>query len=155
MTSENWKKVIEAIGFLTLIVSMILVAYEVRQNTKIVEAQTRDAMTDKQMSFYDSIIDNPDNADIWITGLWSYSDLEERTPSRSRFEWIVRKQFRMWENEWYQYQQGLFSELEFEPRIALWAEVMNFSEGHRATWEILRSVHTADFAEQIDAILEN
>jgi len=58
----------------------------------------------------------------------------------------------MWENEWYQYQKGLFEPGEFESRLILWEGVMR-STGYRAIWESVRLTYAPEFRQTIDELI--
>ena len=69
---------------------------------------------------------------------------------------MVQSNFRLWENEWYQYQIGLFEEDEFEPRIQNWASLFENLEGYVTIWEGSGQYYAVEFREVIDSlILEN
>ena len=62
-------------------------------------------------------------------------------------------QLRMWENEWYQYQNGLFDETEFEPRLNLWRNSMS-NPYNILVWEQARLNFSPDFRELLDNLIQ-
>ena len=107
---NEWVSLLANIG---VIGSLIFLGLELRQNTDMIQSQTRDAMTEKQMQFYRGLYENDDVADLWVLARNFPDDIEDGTSDfwKWRFYWLT--QLRMWENEWYQYQRGLFEEDEF------------------------------------------
>ena len=104
---NQWLSLVSNLGVL---VGIIFLAIEMDQNTAMMRAQTRDAMTEKQMSFYSQILEDPGITESFLT-ISGYVD--EFNLQSAQANNLYRSQLRMWENEWYQYQQGLFEDEEF------------------------------------------
>ena len=62
--------------------------------------------------------------------------------------------FRIWENEFYQFQSGLFEESEFEPRLTAWRAGIQNNEGTRAIWEGTYESYSPDFVELVNTLIE-
>jgi hypothetical protein len=60
--------------------------------------------------------------------------------------------FREWENSFYQYEQGLFDESEFEPRRYRWQANMKLP-GYREYWARGREAFSPSFRAEIDSIV--
>jgi hypothetical protein len=58
--------------------------------------------------------------------------------------------FRAWENEWYQFQQGLFSDDEFIPRRERWRRNMTEDALFRDSWLDTRGTFSPGFRAEID-----
>lgn len=78
MRSIDWRFGVELMGITAIVLSLVLVAYELRQNTTVMRAQTRDAMTEKQMMFTDWVPTNRYTAEV-IT-MSGQGKLEPGTP---------------------------------------------------------------------------
>lgn len=62
---------------------------------------------------------------------------------------------RLWDNEWYQYLQGLFEPEEFEPRINIWKKIAN-TPGIIRVWEAgQRDAYSPEFAALIDSLIDD
>jgi hypothetical protein len=135
-----------------VIAGIIFLAIEISQNTEMMQSQTRDALTSKQMDFYMAIGMN-EHANELISGARegtsAYGDDSSKLQA---YAFIMMANFRMWENEWYQYQKGLYEEDEFLARSSLWFEVMTQSPV-REQWEQRRNSFAPDFREYIDKTL--
>ena len=46
-----------------MIASIVFLGLEMRQNTSMIKSQTRDAMTEKQMQFFEALVENEDMPD--------------------------------------------------------------------------------------------
>ena len=70
-----------------------------------------------------------------------------------QYTFFFLTQLRMWENEWYQYQQNLFDAAEFESELELWDFSMNF-QINREVWDTQRYSFSSDFRDLIDGMAE-
>ncbi len=135
-----------------VLAGIIFLGLEIQQNSEITRAQTRDAMTEKIMSFYSLIISDKEAAEIYEIGSSSFDELVVDSVEYTRYRWIVLSHTRMWENEWYQYQKGLFEPVEFESRLLLWEGVLR-SRGYRSIWEGVKLTYAPEFRQTIDELI--
>ena len=88
MDPQKWRNIVEAIGLTAVVLSLVLVAYEVRQNQEtMVEANlinrldARTTEIEQYNDFRSRIAENGELAEIWIKGL-SGADLTEVETAR-------------------------------------------------------------------------
>ena len=62
-------------------------------------------------------------------------------------------QFRMWENEWYQFKKGLFDASEFDSRVVTWKRNINV-EIRKEIWFTQRESYSKDFSDYLNSIIE-
>ena len=145
---ERWLTIV---ANLAVVGGILLVAVELRQNTRAIQAQTRDSITEKQMEYLGWLATNSETAVVAVRadslGRGSLNSAELRM--WNAFNNAV---FREWENSYYQYRRGLFSEEEFEARLAIWRGSM-VRAGQREAWEEFRLGFAPDFRAEIDAIV--
>jgi len=149
--SVNWRETAELTGIVAIVLSLILVAYELRQNTTMMRAQTRDAMTEKQMMFTDWVATNRYTAEVLTLSV--QGKLEPGSPEWMSFEFFSQGVVREWENSYYQYEQGLFDEEEFAPRLIRWRQILSLGP-MRAYWERSKSQFSPSFREEINGIVQ-
>ena len=143
------------LGNLAVLAGIIFLVVEIDQNTNMMRSQTKNAMTENQMSFYALVIENPDMAALLFKGRGTTDTSMYTEEEFNRLSYLFNSQLRMWENEWYQYQIGLFDEEEFVPRMQNWENIFQ-NEGYRGIWGTVRSYHSEGFREIIDGfIIEN
>ena len=150
LKTTSWKDIAELAGIFAVVLSLVLVAYELRQNTTMMRAQTRDAMTEKQMMFTDWVATNRYTAEILT--LAGQRKLEPGTPEYISFQFFSQGIVREWENSFYQYEQGLYDLEEFEPRKARWEEVLRGTP-MRDYWIQSRGQFSPRFREEVDNIV--
>jgi len=142
---------IETIGLIAVVLSLIFIAIEVQQNSLLMRSQIRDSVTDKQIAFYSILGANPETSEIMIKALTG----GELSPAESsQFLHWSSASLRMWENEWFQYQNGLFDEDEFAPRMEVWKGLSVFP-GFRDMWNSQSNSYSPSFRAQLNAILND
>jgi len=142
---------IETVGLFAVVLSLIFLGVEVQQNSLLMRSQIRDSVTDKQIAFYSILGENADASEIISRGLLG----SELSPAESsQFLHWSNAALRMWENEWFQYQNGLFDEDEFTPRMEVWRGMTQFP-GFRNMWNTRSNSYSPGFRDQMDRILNN
>ena len=96
-------------------------------------------------------------AENFIRSIGNFSEIDRNSIEFRKYVFIFLTQLRMWENELYQYRQGLFDSEEFESRLNLWATTINSEfptgEARRQIWEVQIPNFSIDFVEVIDSLL--
>ena len=147
--SDRWLSWLANVG---VIAGIVFLAIEIRQNTEMVRAQTRDSITEKQIAVFGWFATSTENNRIRVEG--DGLRLDPDSPEASQYSWMIAGNFRLWENEWYQYQQGLFDHEEFEPRINIWKRMINNAPGMKKTWEAQRAAYSPEFKALIDSLVD-
>lgn len=145
------KLLIETIGLIAVVLSLIFLSIEVQQNSLLMRSQIRDSVTDKQIAFYSILGANPEASEIIIRGL---TGDELSNAESSQFLHWASASLRMWENEWFQFQNGLFDEEEFKPRMEVWRGLTRFP-GFKDLWNAQSNSYSPDFRNELNAILNN
>lgn len=134
MNLEKANSLLMLVANVGVIAGIVFLAVEIQQNTNMMKAQTRDSITDKQLEWYLSVGTNPYSADIQYRGIGGVDGLSANSNERFSFALINQGNFRMWENELYQYEMGLFDEDEFQPRVDSWKRLLERNAGIRSVW---------------------
>ena len=134
----------------SVIAGIVFLAVEMRQNTEAIEAQTRDGITEKQMTYLGWIATSRDLAGVHVRGESGLIELDET--ERRMYSLLVNGMLREWENSLYQYERGLFTPEEFEPRMERWRLSMAFP-GFREVWAGTRETFAPGFRAEIDRIV--
>ena len=153
MNLSKANEIISLIANIGVIASIIFLGLEMSQNTDMMRSQTRNAMTENQMNFFEGIIESRNFAETFIAIREDSDNFPTGTPERMQYTFFFLTQLRMWENEWYQYQQNLFDAAEFESRLELWDFSMNF-QINREVWDTQRYSFSSDFRDLIDGMAE-
>jgi hypothetical protein len=146
----NWEAataIAEWIGVVLIIVSLIYVALQIRQNTQTIEAATELETGRMWSEFHSRVAHSPDMADIWDKGLTYPDDL---TPTeKRRFVWMVAEYFFLVENLYRKRKLGFLS-------LETWSQHESAVAGlllHpilQRWWESGVSPYSAEFRRVID-----
>ena len=133
-----------------VLLGIFFLAFELQQNTQMMRTQTRDGIADKQLSFFSIAGSDLETSRIVSRGLRENAELD------SAEDWLLGQwmsgALRMWENEWYQFNNGLFDEAEFRPRMELWARFLRYPR-FRENWQNAKFSYSPSFREQMDSLL--
>jgi hypothetical protein len=134
-----------------VIMGILFLGLEIRQNTEMMKSQTRDAISEKQMMFSEWVATE---ADLANTIAKVNAGLPMEPGEAVMHAYFLAGVWREWENSYYQYQQGLFDRNEFEPRLTRWRATMR-NQTVRASWAATRQNYSPAFRAQVDAIVES
>ena len=145
---ENWVNTLASIGVL---MGILFLALEIRQNTEMMQSQARDAITDKQMMFSEWVTTEPEMALAIASAGGGLASMQPE--HRIMYAYFLAGIWREWENSYYQYQRGLFDAREFEPRMQRWRSQMMESEAARLMWRSNRDWYAPGFRSVVDEIV--
>ena len=138
---------------LGVIVGIIFLAVEMRLNTQAIRAQTRDSITEKQMMYLSWSATSPGLSAAIVKarteGEDALTDLEA-----GRYRAWLAGQFREWENSHYQFEQGLFSQGEYDARRVRWTRQLSESKFTSDLWKDFRMEYAPSFRAEIDTIVQ-
>ena len=144
---DNWMNAAASIGVL---LGIVFLGMEIRQNTEMMRSQARDAITEKQMMFSEWVTTEPDMATALVA---ANQGTDSMTPDQfMMFAYFMAGVWREWENSYYQYQQGLFQENEFQTRMRRWRSQMQMPAA-ASQWRATREWYAPDFRAEVDAIV--
>ena len=151
MTLANLANLGEFLGGIAVIVSLIYLALQIRQNTKTIRGSTLQQNTDFWGDLFLRLA-QPDLANVYSTGMKGSADISPIT--FTQFNCLARSMFLGFENQYFQYRNGILdpeSYLGYERIIA--AQILAF-RGFRIYWEQNRSYYSPSFVSHIDNIIE-
>jgi len=95
----------ELAGVVSVVLSLLFVGWEIRQNTSVAKAQTRVELTALNNEFLERIRSDPEFSEIWRNAWLSEETLD--APAEYRIEFMLMQFLRLLENVHLQHQQGL------------------------------------------------
>ena len=108
MTIQEWGAIGELIGGVAIIVSLIYVGAQIRQNTKAIKVSTSHAFLHIHGALLSPITVEKEFRDIYCRGLKGSSNLQgDETAAFAA--WVIQT-IRAWETFWYQWQEGVFDD---------------------------------------------
>ena len=135
-----------------VIVGIVFLAVEMRLNTQAIRSQTRDSITEKQMMYIGWSATSAELSAAMskarTEGEDALTDLE-----LGRYRSWLAGQFREWENSHYQFEQGLFSQDEYDARRVRWTRQLSESKYTSDLWKDFRMEYAPSFRAEIDRIV--
>ena len=152
--TERLNQQLTLIVNISVVVGIIFLGVELRNNTRAIQAQTRDSITEKQMTYLGWRATSPELAAVLAkvdsAGYSSLSGAEAQ-----QWRGYVGGQMREWENSLYQYEQGNFTQEELDARRERWRSAMSdfpSSASYRNFWATFRNDFALNFRAEIDQI---
>ena len=143
---NRWLTLLANIGVLA---GIVFLAIEINQNTNIMKAQTRGAVTQSILTLLEMERDP-----LVVSGTRKLQSGEALTFEESYFlENQANATVRQWEDSYYQYQAGLLDEAEYEALTVIISSLMQ--EQHIADhWAKRKLGYSASFRNHIDGLRE-
>ncbi len=145
---RQWRKeLLEIVGVVTIVASLVLVAYELRQNTVMMRAQITQTRADlavaEQVATYNS---------DYIPAILVKVQNEERLNSEEmiRYRTYLRGFLRNQDNAYWQFRQGLLDSNTPDSIRAAVQVVIGESKLGRETWESQRTTYTPEFVRFVE-----
>jgi len=151
---NKWLTLIANVGVLT---GIIFLAIELQQNTNMMQAQTRDSVTKNTLDYISIILSSPENTRALARMGFNAGQAADDPDNLETlvFALEVQANFRIWENEWYQYQSGLFGFEEIEARQNTWKYTLQRAPGFLTHWENRKLSYSPSFRLEIDRIIKD
>jgi len=106
--SANVKSLVELAGAIAVLLGLIFVGLELRQNTAAVEASTLQSLTDASVDYVTLLAVDADLNRIWQKASISPEQLTEEESSRLHF--LIRGQWLRFQNTFLHWQRGTLSD---------------------------------------------
>ena len=103
----NWEAIsaiADIIGVIAIVVSLIYVSIQIRQNTKVARAATRQAIADSTESLGNDLLNSAEMAEIFVKHM---NGEELEPPEYLRLQARCYRDMQHWENIHYQFCEGL------------------------------------------------
>lgn len=148
----NWEAVGasgELIGAMAVVVSVLYLAYQVRAQVQESRLGAMDEVSDAFREGITATFLDEGLAELFIQGKDGVEGLSEA--QRIRFIAMVQRNYRVWENAFYQYRSGRLDEMLWASINRQYAALLSWP-GFQWVWSIRRDYFTADFAEYVDTV---
>lgn len=147
----NWNAVSaigEILGALAVVLSLVYLASEVRiQNREARMASVHEIVE----AFRDSInaFQDPDRAQVFVAGVSAFDDLSDS----QRLQFIAMSQgiLRVWEEAYYQRDEGRLDERIWQAMLAQWKD-FRATPGAQRVWELRRHTYSVDFRSFVESL---
>ena len=139
----------QVLGNVGVIIGILLLAFELNQNRHMMEAQTRNAISETLVNLQIMLSTSTEQQRI----AWKIRSGESPTPIEQQTfnaRWIGF--FRYWENVNYQYRKGLYDDSEYLAQRVAWLDALE-QDAVRRLWCDLRDGWSPEFFSEMDMLL--
>jgi len=148
-TLQDWASIAEIVGAFAIVISLAYVAYEIRENTRALEATSRQSLADQDLEFIGSALDSSVVA-VAYAKYWAGQELSNLEMSQ-----LIEREhlnFRIFENAFYQYSIGAIAESEWQRYVQIIDVVICDGMKDPATqmWQRYGPSFTPDFRIVVD-----
>jgi hypothetical protein len=147
MTLLEWGALGELIGGIAIIVSLIYVGAQIKQNTKATTIATSQDFIHMHSELTSHISDRQEFRDIYWRGLQGLSNLQD-SETAAFIAWMIQT-FRAWEAFWFQWQEGVFDDRLWRGWRAQFCDLFGHV-GAREAWSLRRHQLSDEFQEYVD-----
>jgi hypothetical protein len=144
----EWAAVSEIIGTLAVVISLLFVAFNVSQNTRVMQAANDNFLYETQDEILNTVVENSEFASIYLRHL-NDGELTAVEEFRARQQGI--RDLFMWELAYIRYQEGLFAQDQWYAWNKSYS-IQFLSEFPSEWWEGSRSWLRDDFVAHVDAV---
>lgn len=149
MKKIDWNQAINTLASLGVILGIVFLAIETRQNSQMMRAQTRNEIAGAISDLALELARDPELAQLYFK---ARTDFESLTPLELiRFNAYVGALFRAWENTHFQHRSGLFDEAEFEAERHMWQRTTTAS-WFASIWCSYRDGFSRPFVQELEAL---
>lgn len=152
LSLERWALIAEIIGGVAVILSVIYLGFEVRQNTSAMKSLTHQQMFDTTSSLNQSISNDPQLAKLLAAANIDYTKLSDGEKNQLMFLWI--NWFNMWHSGYLNWVAGFLD----EEAWVLWdhgmTKMVSSYQSSRNVWMVFDDAYNADFQRHVNAIIE-
>ena len=145
---NRWMSLLASAG---VIAGLLLLAFELKQNREMTRAQTRNEIALGVIDLMALSASNPQLAKVIRRG-----DAGEELSPDEQFQYrrMVIATLRYYENVYYQYQQGLYDEGQFDRGAQAWKAYAMRAQGAEPIWCEMRGTFAEDFVREWEALVE-
>jgi hypothetical protein len=149
----NWEAlsaIAEIIGVFAVVVSLIYVSIQIRQNTKVARAATRQAIADSTQNLANDLLNSGEMAEIFVKHI---NGEELSAADNLRLQARCYRDLQHWENIHYQFSEGLVSPDQWRGFRKNLVELLGVT-AYREFWEHEASHFSDRFQAEMHSILK-
>jgi hypothetical protein len=142
----------ELIGGIGVVLSFLFLAWQIRQNSKMIRAQIRQSFADNAVNGTMAISTNPD-----LRRVISKINSGDKLTEDEHIVWggYIYANLWLWQNQFIQFQMGTLPSIDWEVQTKLIVNSELFRKWLELNWESLRSIFNPEFSAEIDRVLRD
>jgi hypothetical protein len=152
ITLEEAAYIAQLIGVVAVIVSLVYLAMQLRQNNKMIRLGTLHDISSLYVTCMLTISHDQESTDLWVKGLAQYDDLGP--DQRSRFVFFAGATVRTLAEQFYQWEQGALDPSTWEGMKGLVEDFAQYP-GFRAYWGLRGHQFSPGFRNYVETTIRN
>ena len=155
MNLDKLNQWLSILGNLAVLAGIAFLAIEIQQNSDMMESQIRDSLASELTEWQMALATDSSVAKIWQDGGRGIA-FDPNTGDAVAYSMMAQSNLRIWENELYQFQKGLYTGNEFLPRTNRWKAIMQNTEvapGYLRLWCRQSNVYSLEFQQLINSFI--
>lgn len=148
MTIQDLGAIGELVGGIAVIITLIYLALQIRQNTSSIEGATEQSIMDHEMAMYNLIAQHPN---VYRRGSQCLSDLD--ADEAVVFEHLMSATMTQVYSAYAQYRRKLLPESVWQAYLLEWEDYSNLP-GFQQAWKSLQKYYPLEFRQALDQSLE-
>ena len=137
---------VEVVGIAAVVVGLLFVGYELRQNQLGLQAQVRATLSQIDIESIRSVRED----EPMLSAVAKHYNV---TVEQMRFALYIREQARTAEHQFYQYRVGAMELKEFSGVRDMWRSIFS-SDRHRSWWDMFKGDFSPAFQREFDQLLD-
>ena len=146
LSLDKWAAIAEIIGTVAVVVSLIIVAVTIKQNTAVMQAANDNFIYELQYARVRDIVSSPGLASIYVKRNRNEELTEEE---KERFYWDKVQELGTWEIAYTRHRDGLYSAQQWEAWNNYYVEAF-IDQFPKETWAEVRNWYAEDFRSHVD-----
>jgi len=147
MTLDQIAALAEVISSVAVVVSLIYVAKQLKQNTGMMQVSASSERVDRDYTIVDSLIANKDLADIWNRAQDHFDELDASDQTRMLF--FERRALILWHHLYNLKKKGLITEADWEVQAWVISNIGRRQSVRRA-WEMYKEGFNSEFIRFVE-----
>ena len=145
---EDLANIGEFFGSIAVVVSLIYLAYQIRHNTRTVQAATRESLSQSIVGVNSQLFQDPETTRLWLKGRNDISDLDD--VEQSRFSGFVISALLTAESAYFQAKDGFLDE-QYQQSNLNWIQWFANQKGIMQMWPGIRQFFTGSFCNYFES----
>lgn len=151
MTLEQFAYLAQIVGVVLVIVSLVYLARQVRQNTEMARVAAGSQQVQADFDLTDALIANRELAEVWVKGESEFDLLDE--VNKRRLIFFERRAIVWWHHNYQLNERGLLSASEWTAYLGIIHAVRN-RQAVQTSWQLFREGFANPFREFLDEQLK-
>jgi hypothetical protein len=145
------QEIVQIIGGIGVIASLIYVAIQIRNNARAVRAAAYQQLSVSMSGPWDALFLNGEACSLVLRGCDDFAVLDR--VEKARFRFMVMAFMRRFENAWFQHKIGTLKEGDWQA-ISADLDSLYSLPGARAAWQLVKNRSNPNFRSYVDMIVQ-